>query len=184
MPILHADSTLKEIFPLPPVVSFRRPRNIRDLLVNAKLREIPSETQTGSTKCNAKRCSVCPFICESKKFKSSNTGESFPITTHINCKSSWLIYLITCTKCQQQYVGKTSNTLYTRFTGTKSDIKSNKKSLPIVHHFNSNNHSITDVSIMGIESIHTHTERIILKRESYWISRLRTLKPHGINADP
>ena len=130
MPILHADSTLKEIFPLPPVVSFRRPRNIRDLLVNAKLREIPSDTQIGSTKCNAKRCSVCPFICESKKFRSSNTGESFPITTHIDCKSSWLIYLITCTKCQQQYVDKTSNTLYTRFTGTKSDIKNNKKVFP------------------------------------------------------
>ena len=73
---------------------------------------------------------------------------------------------------------------YTRASQEQNQTSKQQKGLPIVHHFNSNNHSITTVSIMGIESSHTHTERIILKRELYWISRPRTLKPYGINVDP
>ena len=48
---------------------------------------------------------------------------------------------------------KTINQLYTRFTSTKSDIKLQKKKLPIAEHFNSANHSINDISLMGIETI-------------------------------
>ena len=36
-PILHNSEYLRDIFPLPPLVSFRRPKNLRDKLVRAKL---------------------------------------------------------------------------------------------------------------------------------------------------
>lgn len=182
--IITSDPQLSQIFDSPPMAAFRRPRNIRDILVNARVNNIETSSITGCTKCTSKKCAVCPFLEESTKFSSVVTGESFPITSHIHCKSSWIIYLISCKRCGLQYVGKTSTTLYTRFTNTKSDIKGKKKKLPIVDHFNLQNHSIDDISLKGIESIHKKTEHIIRKRESYWIAKLRTLKPEGINSDP
>ena len=181
--ILNDDDRLKEVFPSTPLLSFRRPRNLRDLTVSAKLRPVDQVEPSGCRKCNAKRCSVCPFINESTKFTSTVTGETFPITSVIHCKTPWVVYLITCTQCNLQYVGKATTQLYTRFTNTKSDIKLKKKKLPIVDHFNSPGHSINNLSIMGIECIHTQKEHIIRHRESYWIAKLRTLRPHGINAD-
>ena len=182
--ILTDDNRLRAVFPTPALLSFRRPRNLRDLTVSAKLRPVENEDPPGSHRCSAKKCSVCPFIKESTKFTSTVTGESFPITSSIHCKTPWVIYLITCSSCNLQYVGKATTQLYTRFTNTKSDIKLNKKKLPIVHHFNSPGHSINNLSLMGIEYIHTHKEHIIRHRESFWIAKLHTLRPHGINADP
>ena len=42
---------------------------------------------------------------------------------HINCKSCWIVYLITCTQCGKQYVSKTERSLYTRFSNTTSETK-------------------------------------------------------------
>ena len=66
----------------------------------------------------------------------------------------------------------------------EKNIKLHKKKLPIVEHFNSANHSINDISLMGIETIHKKHDSILRKRESFWIAKLHTLQPHGINADP
>jgi len=100
---------------------------------------------------------------------------------------SWLIYLITCKRCHKQYVGKTTTTLYIRFNNTRSDIKNYNtatgKSLPIAHHFNLPEHTVNDAQLMAIEKIHNHQENIILHRESFWINKLRTYTPHGINVD-
>ena len=144
-------------------------------------------TPPGCFRCSARRCSVCPFINQSHKFTSSVTKESFPITTHLHCKSDWLIYLITCTTRNKQYVGKTTTTLYTRFTNTKSYIKKyntdRRKSLPIAQHFRQPHHTIQNISLSAIEKIHCKRDDVILHRKSYWIVKLKTLSPSGINAD-
>ena len=90
-------------------------------------------------------------------------------------------------KCKLQYVGKTTTSLYTRFNNTRSDIKkyntNRRKEIPIAAHFNLPNHSVDDISLMGIEYIRKKSEAIIRKRESHWILTLRTLTPTGINVD-
>jgi hypothetical protein len=84
-------------------------------------------------------------------------------------------------------VGKTTTSLYTRFANHKSDIKQHgttkSKNLPMGRHFNLPNHSFDDVSIQGIEQIRNKNESIILKRESFWMLKLQTLTPKGINVD-
>ena len=100
---------------------------------------------------------------------------------------------MTCKKCQKQYVGKTENTLYTRFSNTRSEKKRkihtpNRKTLPyLVHsylvHYNLPDHTISDLTITGIEVIHNRQRPTILKRESFWINKLKTLHPNGINAE-
>ena len=100
---------------------------------------------------------------------------------------SFLIYLITCKRCTKQYIGKTTTSLYTRFNNTRSDTKiyttERGKSLPIAHHFNLPDHTINDAQLMAIEKIHNHREQTILYRESFWINKLRTRTPNGINVD-
>ena len=82
---------------------------------------------------------------------------------------------------------KTTTSLYTRFNNTRSDIKkyntNRRKEIPIAAHFNLRNHSVDDISLMGIEQIRKKSEAIIRKRESFWILTLKTLAPKGINAD-
>jgi hypothetical protein len=68
------------------------------------------------------------------------------------------------------------NSLYTRFTNHKSDIKQHgtpkSKNLPIGRHFSLPDHSIVDISIMGIEELRNKKDDVILKRESFWILKL------------
>ena len=61
------DPTLKEIFPEPPLVAYKRPPNIRDKLIRSKVpppNKIPRRKVPGMKKCN--KCSICPFIQEGK----------------------------------------------------------------------------------------------------------------------
>ena len=62
------DPRLKEIFPVPPMVAYKRPKNIRDTLIRSK---VPQATHTrpkrkiaGMKKCN--KCGVCSFIMEGR----------------------------------------------------------------------------------------------------------------------
>ena len=189
MHLLYQSERMKHVFKEPPLVSFRRSRNLQDLLVSSKLKNpVDHEEETpGFTKCPSAKCSLRNFIKEGQKFTSTVTHQSFTINSHIHDKMSWIIYLITCRKCAQQYVGKTKTTLYIRFNNHKSDIKlhntSKSKNLPIGRHFSSPGHSVNDISIMGIEQIHKQSDEVILRRERYWILKLQTLHPKGINVD-
>ena len=197
MHILHESQITKDIFPEPPLISFRRCRSLKDLLVSSRVNpqnanqpvNIPDkpQTETGSNKCNAKKCCVCPYMQNTKHFSSTSTGQKYYIPQHINCKSSWVIYLITCKKCQKQYIGKTTTTLYTRFNNTRSDIRkyntNKRKEIPIAAHFNLSQHKMEDMTLTGIEQIRNRSDHNIRKRESYWIALLKTLHPHGINME-
>ena len=44
--LLEENDHLKNVFPSPPILAFRRPRNLRDLVVNAKLRPLAGERAT------------------------------------------------------------------------------------------------------------------------------------------
>ena len=191
-PQLHQSPTMHQTFPQPPTTSYRRARSLRDLLVRARdpspLPAIPQSgphnTPAGFFKCPSTKCAMHTHINETTTFKSSTTGQVFPIQSHITCKSDWAIYLITCSQCQKQYVGKTETTIYTRFSNTRSEIRNQLKKLPYTAHFNLPLHSVDNAKITGIEIIHNKSHNTILHRESFWIAKLKTLHPHGINVDP
>jgi hypothetical protein len=64
------DSYLKSVFPEPPLVAFRRQKNISDFLIRARLPPKqgphPKRTLNGMKKCN-KQCLICPFVKVSKQ---------------------------------------------------------------------------------------------------------------------
>ena len=68
------------------------------------------------------------FIC-------TVTGKSYFIRGQLNCESINVIYLITCSKCLEQYVGSAVK-FKTRFRIHKSDIKTYKKRCGSARHFN------------------------------------------------
>ncbi len=60
----------------------------------------------------------------------------------------------------------------------KSNIKqhgtSKSKNLPIGKHLTLPDHTVNNISIMGIENIHNKSDDTLLCRESYWILKLQT----------
>ena len=56
---------MKSIFPKPPLVAYKRPMNIRDKLIRAKVpppqTSRPKRIKNGMAKCN-KPCAICPYV--------------------------------------------------------------------------------------------------------------------------
>ena len=72
-----------------PLLSFRRPRNLKDHLVRSKLRRVDNRTN-GMVKCNKKRCQVCNYISPGNSFKSKGTGKTYYVNHIFDCDSEGL----------------------------------------------------------------------------------------------
>jgi len=79
-------------------------------------------------KCIAKKqCTYCPLLNRSGTIKCHVTGKQFCTKKNITCRSSNLVYLITCKTCGIQYVGQTKNTILERFQGHCGNITKYRK---------------------------------------------------------
>ena len=122
--ILQADPKMKEIYKKPPSVTFRQPRSLKQILVRNRLRELPFQDCSDVLGCyrhdhgrRGRGCLLCPKIEVSKQFRSSFTGLTYSIRHQLNCKSCYVVYLVTCNACSAQYVGKTTEAMHKRHTG-------------------------------------------------------------------
>ncbi len=159
------------------MVTYRRPRNLKDILVHSDFVR-PPKRKNGMTTC-AKHCSSCPQVLLTDKIKSTTTQKEYEVQGSHTCQSNHVIYLIQCTKCRSQYVGQTMNTLHTRMTSHRSDIK-NKKVTSVAGHFNSPNHSLRDMKFTAI--CYTYRDgNLRLRHEEAWIRILQTWYPTGMN---
>lgn len=167
-------------------------RNLSSLLVHSLLLSerttptLPAITasvaaEEGCTRCLGPRCLCCRHVIESSTFTSTHNNKSFKVRGQINCKTTNIIYLVTCTKCHQQYVGETSRSLADRLTDHRSCIRLNKTT-PLALHFNKHNHSLEDVTIMGIERLRPRDDGVFRRvRETAWKNLLQTCTPLGFN---
>ena len=183
--ILHTSDCLQRAIPEEPMIAFRRPPNLRNLLVRAEIPPTNDSSippiQHGMFRCTS-RCVTCQeHILESDSFKSHTTGAHHKIRGHITCTTSNIIYLISCRICGIQYIGETKNSLKKRFYGHRSTVKTQKLDTPVGQHFNLPNHSISDMILQGIEALANRRESVRLSREKMWIKRVHTIHPHGLN---
>lgn len=75
----------------------------------------PSVPPPGSFKCG-KNCYTCNYIADgTTSYTFSQTGLSRTISSHLDCNTRNLIYMIHCTKCGKQYIGETRRRLRDRF---------------------------------------------------------------------
>ena len=138
---------------------------------------------SGSYRCTSNRCKACSYIIESNTFKSSKNNRSFAIKYKLGCKSSNIIYLIICKKCNLQYVGETGRPFSERINNHLSCIRTKKMSSPIGLHFNHADHTIHDFSIMAIEQFRNnqHCTKERQSKEKTWQNILQTAHPFGLN---
>ena len=88
--VLRNDPETKHIFPLPPLILFKRDKNIGNFLVRSSFK---SDNQLGSFKCTRTLCKTGPFIYN--MIKISGPNRSVKITDHFTCISANVIYCIT-----------------------------------------------------------------------------------------
>ena len=116
------------------------------------------------------------------EFSSHMTGKVFKVKFRASCKSSKVIYLITCRRCGLQYVGETGQALHMRTNGHRYDIAHRKtEDSPVAEHFSSGTHIEADMAVMAIEFTQSHDACLRKIRESRWIRTLGTSSPLGLN---
>ena len=142
----------------------------------------PPTTSPGCTPCTSSRCQAGYYVSTGTTFRSSVNHKLFHIRQQITCKTSNVIYLVTCKRCHMQYVGQTTRPLAERINDHLSRIRTHKDT-PIGLHFNITGHSINDFSIMGIETFDDSRNILpkLLIKERTWQTLLQTNYPLGIN---
>ena len=211
-PVLHSTEKCKKLYPKPPIIAYRRNRNLNDLLVSGRLTRdtvvYPSQpsdfaidknskiceecglsfssgrgktihytkmhnntqnqtkTPVGFTRCGDKRCNTCKLGTFGSSIFVTSTNTTFQIKHQLTCKSSNVIYCITCKKCREQYVGETEQELHCRQRGHLHDINSNKSGLPYVTHFREC--GIQHYTITAIEKVRQNDTDIRRSREKYY----------------
>ena len=87
-------------------------------------------------------------------FRSSLTNRRYTVISacDLSCSTTNVIYLISCAKCDQQYVGETKQKVSARLSGHRSSIKKHANTF-IARHFNLPGHTMDDIRIQPIEHI-------------------------------
>ena len=147
-------------------------------------------------KCKLK-CLNDDRVIQSNHFKSSYNNRNYVIKTNeiLNCKSLNIIYLITCKICKLQYVGETQRSFEIRIREHLDKIRKGDKSQYVYAHFQDDEeHCHTPledlIQFQIIEKIYSDDSNDItnhemrqrrIQRELYWISKLGTTYPLGLN---
>ena len=82
-----------------------------------------------------------------------------------------------------QYVGQTNQQVSKRMNSHRFDINnydSQGYASNVASHFNLDSHSITDFSFLPIDVVSNEMTRLC--KETYWIHKLDTLHPKGMNS--
>ena len=91
------DPHLKEVFSEGFIIAYKRPRNIRQLLIKAKVpppQTKPKRQLSGMKKC--KGCVTCPFVTTGKTIKATASNFRVDINVPVDCNTSNVIYCIEC----------------------------------------------------------------------------------------
>lgn len=172
---------------LPPLIGFRRTKSLRSILVHSEFsapNHCDSTAITGHHKFG--QCDICALTITVKQTAFPDKGFTHTLTSFSNCKTKFCVYLLECF-CGKRYVGSTRWQLHVRVQEHISRIKQQVLEAPLVNHFISAKHEPTDFRVVVLETIqpavYRDCLRLLLQRESFWIFRLGTLSPEGLNID-
>ena len=185
-PMLTNSEEHSEVFPEPPLIAFRRCKNLKDILVRARLSNEGNggTDKKGCPRCGKSRCQVCNIMSNSEHFHSNIDSREYRINYSFNCDSSNVVYLLECTVCGVQNIGSTCTPFRLRFNNYKACSRkfNSRASVPQVElfrHFSEEGHHgfLKDISVKIIDRL-TGGNRM---RESFWQYRLDCFAPKGLN---
>ena len=181
------DANFKNSFPKMPMVGYRRARNLGEHLIRAKLYPTPQNyelrNRNGFFVCDKRNngCSLCNRSHNIVEHIASHSNKKYPVQSRIKCSDNYVIYSIQCKVCSKQYVGQTSNAISKRFNSHLYDVLNNLNK-PVARHFNSRNHSASDMILTPFEKLYIKDRTLLNVRESYWIHEKQTVI-HGLNVN-
>lgn len=153
------------------ISAYRRNKNLKDILVRAKLQPIQQSKQKKLLENIFKNINYV---------KNQTDGRIFTINQKFNPQTKNCVYIIICSKCGKQYIGETKNKLATRIWQHKYNIIHKKETdTYLVEHFIK--HSWTSLTISGLQNNILWTDIERKKRERRWIYWLNTKSPNGLN---
>lgn len=174
--MLSRDHEIGKAFMNPPIIAYKRDKNLKDILVRA----IVSPSQNGSTtKCNRSRCITCSYI-NTCSYVVGPKGV-YHTKGNFKCTSKGLIYALECKKCGQLYVGETGRMMCERFREHRRNVINNKADNEIASHFNENGHALSDMMICGLTFKSDTLERKICEQKI--IAQLGCVLGGGMNTD-
>ena len=195
-----------KVFPTQPIIAYRQPKSLKDILVRALVKNQTSEPNE-CRGCNGRSdCQVCKALVKSDTFSNRDKSRTYNLRKGIlHCNSSKVNYLITCKTCDKQYVGKTKNIFRERYNNYKSKFRKYYKQRKngtlgkeelvqqanlfehFIHHgnvkgFDSGKKKEEDWSFWSFQLIDSSPDdSMLLQRESFWIYQLGVFVPNGLN---
>ena len=100
--MLHSSHEMLQIFPN---VTYRRNKNLKELISPSLFPRTIKENNCSIEKCN-RRCDICKnFLVLSTEFTCHATKRKYKIRGFLTCNTKNIIYLIACKCCGKQYIG-------------------------------------------------------------------------------
>ncbi len=131
---------------------------------------------------------VLSAIAHSKPlFQSTPLRQKHPYKGVISWHTTRVICSIFC-PCGKYYIGKTTHSLKVHKAEHRSSVRCKNLIYPVAAHFAEAAHSTSSLRYIGIEKV-AHLRRggdfnkLLLKREAFWIYSLNTLAPNGLKID-
>ena len=186
--LLTPDSEHTKTFSSVPIVGFRNGKSLKNYLVRAKVPKRKEESGVAcSFKCNKKRCQVCPYMKQTDCFSDVSGGKMLSKNVgDLNCDSCNVVYLLQCKTCSKQYVGSATTKFRARFNNYKSSWTKhiNGQKVPqgssFHSHFSADGHNgKSDWEVTLIDQ--ADNEISVRRREDFWIEKLNTSIPNGLN---
>lgn len=83
------------------------------------MKNVPARPTFSVYRCNGRHCATCGLIQPLRFFQSSLTNRRYAVISacDLSCSSTNGIFLISCAKCDQQYVGETKRKVSERLSG-------------------------------------------------------------------
>ncbi len=177
----------KEAFQEKPLISFRRNKNLSDYLVRAKCsrqEDRPRQNPNIHPCSTPWYCKYCPKKSGGKQtFRSTTTRRTYSSPPY-TCNTRNVIYLITCSLCNKQYVGETHRSFKERMKEHEGYVKNKRFSEITGVHYNQRGHRLGHMNFEVIYCLWKKPEPqdpVRIQKEIRWMEQLKTFKPTGLN---
>ena len=177
-PILENDTRTAGIFPSNPLVAYRRPKCVKNFVVNNK--SSSKNVHKTTEKCG--KCKLCPQIRTTETITNPHKNITIDINDGGTCRSRDVIYAAICKKCNLIYIGETGDQLKDRFSKHRHDAKKRPDNNDLAEHFYQDDHDFDkDLEVLILQSGLSKSRAQREYFEDRWICRLQTLQKTGIN---
>ena len=190
------DARFRALFPKVPKPTFKKGKNIKQMLVKAKLPKVkPLNTRSGVrevtrgvSRCNRssgrRQCGACAYITRHpgevvKELRMSSTGEILQIMDQINCRTRGCIYVLQSEKHPKQYGGQSGGPVGVRTTQHAYDIDSGLEK-PVPLHFAATNSGKEHLRVTPVIRVRSRNPWVRLHLERNFINQ-HNLVDQGIN---